>query len=168
MKIFPIIMLFVIAGCVAPSLNENNMSKDVEINTIIEGLNYTNETIQAANNISNNNYYRYDPELYQAALNDNKIVFLYFRANWCPICNAERPHIQSGFDSIGYTDVVGFEVHYNDDETKQFDNELIKKFQVPYQHTKIILDRNGNVLLKTLDVFSKERVVLEIEKARLL
>ncbi len=113
-----------------------------------------------------NNYYRYDPIAYQEALADKKTVFLDFHANWCPVCNAERPGILEGTNSINYTDVIGFEVHYNDNETKDFDNDLIKQFQVAYQHTKIIINKNGKTTLKTLEVFDKDRVISEIDKAR--
>jgi len=111
------------------------------------------------------NYYRYDPSTYEQ-LSREKLVFFNFRANWCPICNSERPGILAAFNEMDYGDVVGFEVHYNDPETKDFDNELIRKYQVAYQHTKIILDKDGNQVIKTLEFFDKERVKSEIEKVR--
>ena len=113
-----------------------------------------------------NNYYRYEPAAYQRALDEKRVVFLNFRANWCPICNLERPGILAGMNAINYPDVVGFEAHYNDGETTQADNDLIRRHQVAYQHTKIIVDKNGNVALKTLEGFDRARTAAEIEKAR--
>lgn len=113
-----------------------------------------------------NNYYRYDKDAFDEALAGGKVIFLNFRANWCPTCNAERPSILAGMNAVNYSDTVGFEVHYNDDQTQQYDTDMIKLYQVAYQHTKIIIGKDGKVLLKTLEVFDEDRVVSEIEKAR--
>lgn len=115
-----------------------------------------------------NNYYRYDPDAYKQALSEDKAVFLFFTANWCPLCAAQRPKILAAFNEISYDDVIGFEVHYNDWETQNFDIEIAQKFQVPYQDTKIIIDKNNNVLVKTQSHLEKEMIISEIERARLL
>ena len=111
------------------------------------------------------NYYRYNTAAFQKAVDGNKTIFLSFRANWCPVCQQERPGILDAFNSINYADVIGFEVHYNDNETTDFDNNLARKYQVGYQHTKIII-KNGSIKIKTLEFFDKNRVISEIEKAR--
>jgi thiol-disulfide isomerase/thioredoxin len=114
-----------------------------------------------------NNYYRYDPDAYQKALDDGKVIFLDFHADWCPICVAEKPSILAAFNELNADDVIGFQVHYNDGQTKSFDTDLIKQFQVAYQHTKIIIGKDGEISTpKTLEQFNKERVLSEINKAR--
>ena len=55
-------------------------------------------------------------------------------------------------------------MHYNDDETNHDDEEMAKKFGITYQHTKVILDKKGNVALKSLEVFSKDKIINEISK----
>ncbi|MBI2173218.1 MAG: redoxin domain-containing protein [Candidatus Aenigmarchaeota archaeon] len=107
------------------------------------------------------NYYRYDRAAYEQALSGGKIVFLDFYASWCPICNAEKPDIVQAFNEIDYDNVVGFQVHYNDDQTNDDDRSLAREFGITYQHTKIII-KDGTVALKSLEVFSADRVKAEI------
>ena len=109
-------------------------------------------------------YYRFDKSLYEKSLQEGKIVFLDFHANWCPICKAEQPNIFAAFNELNNENNVGYEVHYNDDETNSDDNEMAKKFGITYQHTKVFLDKNGKVALKSLDVFSKDKIINEISK----
>ena len=109
-------------------------------------------------------YYRFDKSLYEKSLQEGKIVFLDFHANWCPICKAEQPNIFAAFNQLNNENIVGYEVHYSDDETNSDDNEMAKKFGITYQHTKVSLDKNGNVALKSLEVFSKDRIINELNK----
>lgn len=94
-------------------------------------------------------YLRYNEADYQTALKGNKTIYLYFRANWCPICNQDRPAILTIFNELRNPDVVGFEVHYNDEETTEADRSLSRQFGVTYQHTTIIL-QNGSVVYRSL------------------
>ncbi len=112
-----------------------------------------------------NKYYRYDPVAYQNALADKKIVYIYFYANWCPICKAARPKILDAFNKIDYSDVVGFEVHYNDDEAKDFDKEITRNYQVPYQHTTLII-KDGKEFYRSLNELTTEEIIKQIESAR--
>ncbi len=112
-----------------------------------------------------NNYYRYDPVAYQNALAEKKVVYLYFYANWCPICKASRPKILDAFNKINYDDVVGFEVHYNDDEVKDFDKDITRSYQIPYQHTTVISKNRGEVY-RSLQELSTDEIIKELENAR--
>ena len=157
MKFLSILLLvFVISitGCVRTDINqitEQNTETDIESNLI-----------ELAKN-----YYRYEPSSFEQALNSEKVVFLNFHANWCPTCKLEDPEIKQAFNELEYEDVIGFQIHFNDDETKDFDEEAIKNFQVGYQHTKIILKKDGFVSTDTRETFTKERFIEEIEKARI-
>ena len=179
---FLLVATVVIAGCTAPESvkntekNSSMMEKDSAMKNTSE-MNAIKESMQ--NNMTNSakaedleklakNYYRYDPVAFQEALDAKKVIFLDFHANWCPICNSEHPAITEGFNEMTYDDVIGFQVHYNDDETKSFDRDLIGQYQVAYQHTKVIIGKDGKTLLKTLESFSKEKMLQEIEKARSL
>ncbi len=110
-------------------------------------------------------YYRYSKEAYQAAVNEKAIVYLYFYANWCPICRESRPKILEAFNKMNFDDVIGFEVHFNDDQVTDEDKEITRNYQIPYQHTTIIA-KNGEQVFKSLEELSTERLIEEIGKTR--
>ncbi len=101
---------------------------------------------------------------YEKALSENKIIFLDFYANWCPICKLESPSIKSAFNELENENVIGFRVNYNDDETSEEEELLAKEFGITYQHTKVIL-KDGEEVTKSLETWNKERVLEEISKA---
>ncbi len=135
--------------------NENIVSKDAPEDS------FTQLTKLAKN------YYRYDPDAYQKAKDDSKAIFLDFHANWCPICRSEHPEIVAAFNELENDDIIGFQVHYNDDETEDFDTEIIREFNVVYQHTKLFFDRYGNRTVKTLSQLDRVMIKKNLEEARL-
>ncbi len=106
-------------------------------------------------------YYEFNQEDYDKALQSGKLIFLDFYANWCPICRAESPEIQAGFDSLATDKVIGFRVNYNDTETDEPEKQLAKKFGVTYQHTKVIL-KNGTEVLKKLEQWDRNELIKQI------
>lgn len=100
---------------------------------------------------------------YEKALSEEKIIFLDFYANWCPICRAEAPAIHEGFEGLTTDKVIGFRINYNDSETDSNEKALAKQFNITYQHTKVIL-KMGKEVLKSLDSWNKETFSKEIEK----
>ncbi len=100
---------------------------------------------------------------YDKAQASGKIVFLDFYANWCPICRAEAPELKAGFDNLTSDKVVGFRVNFNDSDTDNDEKALAKQFDVPYQHTKVIL-KDGKVALKSGDSWDKEMFAKEFGK----
>lgn len=98
---------------------------------------------------------------YDTALASKKVIVLYFYANWCPICKAEFPKAQSAFDELHSSDIVGFRVNFNDNETDQHEKDLAREFGVAYQHTKVIL-KNGERVLKSPESWEKNRYLSEI------
>jgi thioredoxin 1 len=91
----------------------------------------------------------FNQEDYDKTLSEDKIVFLEFYANWCPVCRAEAPIIHSGFDNLEADNVVGFRVNFNDSDTDSDEKALAKEFSVPYQYTKIILKDGEEVFRDT-------------------
>ena len=101
---------------------------------------------------------------YDAAVKSDKLVVLYFYANWCPICKAEFPVMQEAFNELTTDKVIGFRVNYNDDQTDADEKSLAKQFGVAYQHTKVFL-KNGQRILKSPEGWDDKRYDTEIGKA---
>ncbi len=108
-------------------------------------------------------YLRYDKALYEKAINDDKVVLLDFYASWCPICRNEHPKLVEAFKELNDSNVVAFQVHYNDNEVTEDEKELAEKYGVTYQHTKVIL-KNSEVALKSLEAWDKEKTLSELRK----
>jgi len=98
---------------------------------------------------------------YQKAIASDKLVALYFYANWCPSCKIEFPKMQSAFDELSGDNVVGFRVNYNDNQTDKAEKALAKEFGVAYQHTKVFV-KNGERVLKSPETWDKSRYTSEI------
>lgn len=101
---------------------------------------------------------------YEAALASGRLVFLYFYANWCPICREEFPVVQAVFNGLTTDQVVGFRVNFNDDQTDAQEEALAREHGVAYQHTKVMV-RSGQRILKSPETWTKERYVTEINGA---
>ncbi len=102
---------------------------------------------------------------FDAALASNKLVVLYFYANWCPLCRAEFPKMQEAFVELSDNSVVGFRVNFNDNETSADEEALAREYGVAYQHTKVFI-KNGERVLKAPDSWDKERYIEEINKLK--
>ena len=101
---------------------------------------------------------------YDAALKTDKLVVIYFYANWCPICKAEFPVMQGAFNELTTEKVIGFRVNYNDDQTDNDEKNLAREFGVAYQHTKVFV-KNGQRILKSPETWDDKRYDIEINKA---
>lgn len=106
----------------------------------------------------------FTPEDYAAAKLSDKLVVLYFYANWCPVCREEFPKMEDAFDELSSDKVIGFRVNYNDNETSEAERELAREFGVAYQHTKVLL-KNGERIGKYPDSWDKERYLTEINSS---
>jgi len=106
----------------------------------------------------------YNKEDYDAAVKSDKLVALYFVANWCPICKVELPKLYAAFNELTTDKVIGFQVNYNDSDTDANEKALASQFGVAYQHTKVFL-KNGQRILKSPESWSKEQHLSEINKA---
>ena len=101
---------------------------------------------------------------YEKAINSNKLVVLYFYANWCPICKKELASgLYPAFNSLNRDDVVGFRVSYKDSDTDDAEEAVAKEFGVAYQHTKVFL-KNGERVLKAPNSWDKDDYIENIDK----
>jgi len=99
---------------------------------------------------------------YEAVLETDKPILLYFYANWCPLCKNEvRDATYPAFDAFDMDGLVGFRVNYNDSDTDADEVGLAREFGVAYQHTKVLL-KNGDRILKSPEQWTKERYLQEM------
>lgn len=104
----------------------------------------------------------FDQRDYEAALDSDRVVVLYFYANWCPLCRAEFIDTRAAFDSLRSNEVVGFRVHFNDGDVTPEMTALAREFGVAYQHTKVFI-KNGERVLKSPETWSQERYLTEFK-----
>lgn len=91
----------------------------------------------------------------------DKLVVLYFYANWCPICKEEVPKLEGAFNELQTDKVVGFRLNFNDNETDNYEKKLAEEFGVGYQHIKVFV-KNGQRVLKSPESWDKDRYLKEI------
>ncbi len=102
---------------------------------------------------------------YDTAMASDKLVVLYFYANWCPLCKEEVSNaLIPAFNELTTDKVVGIRINYKDSDTDSEEKALAVKFGIPYQHTKVFV-KNGKQLLKAPDSWNKARYLDEINKA---
>jgi thiol-disulfide isomerase/thioredoxin len=100
---------------------------------------------------------------YTAALASGKTVFLYFYANWCPICAAEQVHLKGAFDELTTDGVIGFRVNYRDSDTDKNEENMARQYGITYQHTKVAV-QSGQVVLRSLESWPIDRYLDEINR----
>ena len=108
-------------------------------------------------------YQDYNKELFDKAVSKHKIIVLDFAANWCPACQAEGPEIRKGLEQLNSDKVVVFKVHYKDDQTTDEHTALAQQYQIPYQHTKVVL-KDGRMVAKNPKAWTAEDFITEISK----
>lgn len=108
-------------------------------------------------------YYNWDKTKFEQAVKDGKTIYLEFTANWCPVCQNQEPHLKAAFEELDNPDVVGFEIHYKDDETTPEHQSLAQQYQIAYQHSKIVI-KNGEIVLKSPESWNKAKFLEEMRK----
>ena len=102
---------------------------------------------------------------YDTAVKSDKLVVLYFYANWCPICKEETANsLYPAFNELTTDKVVGIRINYKDSDTDKDEENLARQFGISYQHTKVLL-KTGKQILKAPDSWNKTRYLDEINKA---
>ncbi len=109
-------------------------------------------------------YYEFNPTAYTKALAENKVILLYFYADWCPICKKEQTDATlPAFNELQKSNVAGFRVHYNDGKATAEERDLAKQYGITYQHTKVIL-KDGKQVSKDLNSWNKEKYLAEFSQ----
>lgn len=127
----------------------------------------TTQQIPEVANQQTSNYKDYSSEEYQKALRDQKIVLLYFIANWCPICREQEPiNIQVMKELEQDSQILAFRVHILDSETTKETEELADGFGVTYQHTYVIIKPGGVVSSTYTGPLTNEEIKNRLQKAK--
>lgn len=105
----------------------------------------------------------YNKADYDKALASDKLVVLYFYANWCPICRVEFPESQKAFNELNDDRVVGFRINYEDSDVTPDEKVLAREFNVTYQHTKVFI-KDGKRILKAPETWNKDRYLSKIRE----
>jgi thiol-disulfide isomerase/thioredoxin len=108
-------------------------------------------------------YYNWDKTKFDQAVAEGKTIYLEFSADWCPACQAQEPELIAGFAELNDPNVIGFKIHYKDDQSTDEHNALIKQYQIAYQHTKVVL-KDGKQVLKSPESWSRNKFVEEMRK----
>ena len=103
-------------------------------------------------------YLDFNNDDFQKAQAEGKIVYLEFYANWCPTCRAQAQKLDPAFSQVQRDDIVTFRVNYNDPETDDFEKELAQKYNVAYQHHKVII-RGEEVLYSKNEVWDGDDLI---------
>jgi len=176
--IFAIISVVFLSGCVSQTSNIGDsmekkgevMKKEGEVMEKVDEAMEKGETMleketpYAGKVIAGTTtkYIRYNKADHDKALDEGKVIYFYFYANWCPICAKERPNILAAFNEMNYPNVVGFEVHFNDNEVTPDDENIARQFGISYQHSTIIhvvgVDKTGKEAFRSLQPISKETI----------
>lgn len=168
-------MLAVLAGCTQALQKDTVMEKSepamIEQETAPEAA--TEEAAmekkdavmekEQAETMMTSGFIDYNKELFDKAQSEGKLVVLAFHADWCPSCVAERAAIAGGIKQLPEDKIVVFEVHYKDDQTTDEHTALIKQYQIPYQHTKVVL-KDGRMVLKSPKAWTADEFVAEMQK----
>jgi len=100
----------------------------------------------------------FDQVLYEQAISDENIIVLYFCSDADPICQVESPDIAEGFDKLTVSNVVGFQIDYNQETMSEYEKNLVETFDIDTQHTKLVLV-DGEEALRSSEAWTTPRFV---------
>ena len=94
-------------------------------------------------------YRMFDSGLYEQAVSDKSVIVLYFCSDEDPICQVESPDIAEGFDKLTVSNVVGFQIDYQQETMSAY--------------TKLVLV-DGEEVLRSSEAWTTPRFVEAVEK----
>jgi thiol-disulfide isomerase/thioredoxin len=105
-------------------------------------------------------YVEYEPDV--LAKNPGKKYVLFFKASWCPTCQALDRNIKENPSSIP-ADTVIIKVDY-DSASKATSEEIAlkTKHKVTYQHTLVLVDSTGAEIKKWNNSFTVDEIAAQI------
>ena len=162
--VFPLVLIIILLGGVFFIFSQKTLKQSVQPTASSDSAQtvsgYTGKVLAG----KSAPFLEFNSTDYNKALTEDKIIFLDFYANWCPICRAEESILHTGFNSLTTDQVIGFRVNYNDSDTDSDEKALAKQFNITYQHTKVIL-KTGKEFSKSLEGWDQQKFNQEINKA---
>ena len=127
-----------------------------------------NETNQNAVEVTETpSYYKnYSKEDYDKAINEKRVLVLYFTSNWCQECIKQDTINTLSFEELNKEGAIGLKIHILDSETTTETDALSQKFDVTKEQSFVILDKNGVVFFKYTGDLSKDLLKQKILEAR--
>lgn len=110
-------------------------------------------------------YYEFSQAEFNKAVDDHKVIYLEFYATWCPTCKAQEPSILAAFQKLTDPNLTGFRVNYNDNFTDLDEKALSERYNVTYQHTKVIL-HDGEVLFNKNEIWNEQTALKKLSQYR--
>lgn len=155
------VVLIVGAGIFFLTRSQSPQTSIPQIGTSIDSspAAQTSEILAGKNSL----LYDFSKAKYDEAIVSDKLVVLYFYADWCPICREEIPKMYDVFNELTSDQVVGLRVNFNDSDTDSDEQNLAREYGIAYQHTKVFV-KNGERILKSPETWDKQRYLDEIQK----
>lgn len=146
-----IVIVFVIAVAAAGFfiINSNSQPESKLQTTVSNNMNDSMQmadrptdsgTFSSSEMPTGNRYVAYSPTVLADSADTRRVLFFY--ANWCPICKPADAEFQKRISEIP-SDVTLIRVNYNDSDTDAEEQALADKYGVTYQHTFILLNKDG-------------------------
>jgi len=105
-------------------------------------------------------------EDYERAINEKRVLVLYFTSNWCQKCIDQENVNKQVFDELVSEGVVGLKIHILDSETTTETDAVAKKFDITKEQSFVILDKNGVVFFKHTGLLEEDLLKQKILDAR--
>jgi thiol-disulfide isomerase/thioredoxin len=111
-------------------------------------------------------YKNYSKEDYDKALNEKRVLVLYFTSNWCQKCIEQDTINTLSFEELNKEGAIGLKIHILDSETTTETDALSQKFDVTKEQSFVILDKDGAVYFKHTGVLEKDQLKQKILELR--
>lgn len=103
---------------------------------------------------------------YVRALEESRVILLYFFDDREQICKTEFLHISTAFHDLEEENVIGFILNFNETEAKRAEKIMREEMNVVAPNTKMIV-KDGTILKKDASTWIKEKYIAEIKNALL-
>ncbi|MGV8141835.1 MAG: hypothetical protein ACP5NW_05325, partial [Candidatus Woesearchaeota archaeon] len=106
-------------------------------------------------------YIEFNSADYDAAVEEGKIIFLYFYSSQSGQSLADQKAILDAFNKMTNSDVIGFRVNIDDDDTSAAEFGIATTFEVKVPRIKLII-KDGKVLQRTSNEWNANDYVRQL------